>query len=105
MISVTEGGGEGSSSFRFRSWYRFRRTTLRSPPDILCDKNQQSEQVVRSLVENRALVEAWPAHLSRFGHQPGPKGAYVPVQAPWGPAGPREAFAPVRLVSFVPVGC
>ena len=59
---------------------------------------------ITSLVENRAFVHAWPAHLSRFGHQPCPKGAYVPVHAPCGPAGPREAFAPVRMGSFVPVG-
>src|SRR3954463_6612312 len=47
MISSAEGGGRGSSSFRFRTRSRFRRTALRVPPDILCDKNQQSEQVVR----------------------------------------------------------
>src|SRR3954468_3084860 len=47
MISAAEGSGGGSSSFRFRSRSQFRRTALRVPPDILCDKNQQSEQVVR----------------------------------------------------------
>src|SRR3954470_1905619 len=45
MISTAEGGGRGSSSFRFRTRSRFRRTALRVPPDILCDKDQQSEQV------------------------------------------------------------
>src|SRR3954470_11687883 len=47
MISTTEGGGGGSSSLRFRSRFRLRRIALRVLPDILCDKNQQSEQVVR----------------------------------------------------------
>src|SRR3954469_4877386 len=46
-ISAAEGGGGSSSSFRFRTRSRFRRTALRVPPDILCDKDQQSEQVVR----------------------------------------------------------
>src|SRR3954464_14549005 len=45
-ISAAEGGGGSSSSFRFRTRSRFRRTALRVPPDILCDKNQQSKQVV-----------------------------------------------------------
>src|SRR3954464_9293987 len=40
-------GAHSSSSFRFRTRSRFRQTALRVPPDILCDKNQQSEQVVR----------------------------------------------------------
>ena len=30
-------------------------------------------------------------------------GAYVPVRAPTGSAGPREAFVPVRVDPFVPV--
>src|SRR3954465_15351199 len=47
MISAAEGDGRGSSSLRSRTRSRFRRTALRVPPDILCDKNQQSEQVVR----------------------------------------------------------
>ena len=58
---------------------------------------------VGALVENMALVRAWPAHQSRFFTNRDPWRALVPVHEPRGPAGASWALVPVRLDPFVPV--
>src|SRR3954468_1210065 len=53
MISVAEDGGGGASSFRFRSRSRLRRTTLRVPPDILCDKKINNQNRLYDGIEDK----------------------------------------------------
>src|SRR3954465_2258499 len=56
MISAAEGGGRGSSSFRFRTRSRFRRTALRVPPDILCDKINNQNRLYDEIKDKRTWL-------------------------------------------------
>src|SRR3954468_17610399 len=56
MISAAEGGVGGSSSFRIRSRSRFRRTALRVPPDILCDKINNQNRLYDGIKDKRTWL-------------------------------------------------
>src|SRR3954466_4073461 len=57
MIPAAEGGGRGSSSFRFRTRSRFRRTTLRVPPDILCDKINNQNRLNDGIKDKKDMMK------------------------------------------------
>ena len=66
-------------------------------------QKKRKNRTGQALVENRALVQASPADLSRFCHEPEPMGVIRPGSCARGPAGPRGALVPVRLGAYVPV--
>src|SRR4051812_6970316 len=57
MISAAEGGGGRSSSLRFRTRSRLRRTTLRVPPDILCDKINDQNRLYDGIKDKKDMMK------------------------------------------------